>query len=411
MRILLATRSLAAPAGSETYVETVAPELRRLGHDVEVWAPLHGVVAERLRAVGVPVLRHLDDRDGPPPDIAHVQHSSMAMRVRGRFPDLPLVYVCHSSVLDIEDPPAIARPQAIVAMSDVVTRRLEAGALAERVPIVRLRQPVTVPFSDSELQPLPDAPRTAVLVGDRAGLIRSEVEQACADHGIDLNVVGTGAERVDDLQPAFMRADLVFAVGRSLLEAMALGRACFIVDDRGAWGFLSEQSYADAERQAFSRLTDPPTDPIVVQLEQYRPSLGSAAAALARRHHSSRTHARDLVEVYRQALEAPPPGPIDPLEWYDACADDQEEMFRLTFAHRAAEWTITALEHEIARLREARTSQVSHLAACREELAARCEELAARDADLTAIQATRVVRWSQPARSLYTRLRGPQEPG
>ena len=49
MRIVLATEALTAVGGTETYVVTVAEHLMRLGHDVRVYAPHLGEMAELAR--------------------------------------------------------------------------------------------------------------------------------------------------------------------------------------------------------------------------------------------------------------------------------------------------------------------------------------------------------------------------
>ena len=134
MRVLLTTRALAQPGGSETYLVTVARELRALGHELTIYSPELGSIAQRMRAEGFEVL---DSLDGCPlPDVAHVQHATTAFRVRGRFPELPMVFVSHSSIYDIENVPALASPQAVVVLSDVVGRRVRAGAWADTGTVV-----------------------------------------------------------------------------------------------------------------------------------------------------------------------------------------------------------------------------------------------------------------------------------
>jgi hypothetical protein len=56
MRIVLSYESFEGFAGSETYTLTVARELDRLGHDVAIYSPRRGAMAEYARRQGVRVL-------------------------------------------------------------------------------------------------------------------------------------------------------------------------------------------------------------------------------------------------------------------------------------------------------------------------------------------------------------------
>lgn len=417
VRILLATRSLAMPGGSETYLETVAPELVQLGHEVTAYSPLLGKVAERLREAGIEVR---DDLSGLAPDVIHAQQASTAMRVRGHFPTTPMVYVCHSSVLDIEDPPVAANPQALVTLNDIVDRRVRAGALGQAVPVFRLTQPVETPFIDPLRRQLPPNPRTAVLVSHRAGWIQREIEKACATLGIELTVLGQAENRPDNPIPAMMKADVVFAVGRTLLEAMSMGRASFITDDRGLWGFVTGENYADAEANAFARLSEKPTVPLSDLLAVYDQSLGDEMVRLARNNHSARVHAGKLVEAYTTAVTEVPFKTVDPSAAYEACADALEQCFMMGFATRDAKWQVAASTYELEVTKLDFQARVAHEITIREdhmakldmesnEIAAQREALRVeRDAlraELDAWRNTRMVRVLQPFRAFYARLR------
>ena len=396
MQVLVATRALAAPGGSETYLLTVVPQLRQLGHDVTCYSPVGGECAERLRSMGVEVHHHLNGLERP--DVAHVQHAPTALHVRGRFPDVQIVYVCHSSVLEVEDPPRGVDPQAVVALSESVARRLRAGTAPTPV---RLRQPVAVPYADDAVVPIAVRPRRAVLAA-HARMVEPVLRAACADEGIELVVMGAGDGVPDDVTPSFMAADIVFAVGRTLLEALAVGRAGFVLDDRGSGGFVDDTTYPAIEAGAFARFDPAPVtvDSLRAQLAMYRPELGRIGLELIRRHHSARIHARDLVEVYEKARSVEQLPGTDFEHILRAFGDALEEQFRLTFSHRAVAWQAAALERELADAHRT-------LAAAESKLAATSTELARVEHELAALRATRVMRWSAPLRRAVERRRRP----
>lgn len=413
MQILLATRSLTMPGGSETYLETVAVELAQLGHEIIAYSPLLGTMAQRLREAGIDVR---DDLTGLAPDVIHAQQASTAMRVRGRFPTTPMVYVCHSSVLDIEDPPVAANPQALVTLNDIVDKRARAGSIGQSVPVFRLTQPVTTPFIDPLRRQLPPNPRTAVLVSHRAGWIQDEIERACSAAGIDLTILGQADNRPDDPGPEMMKADLVFAVGRTLLEAMSMGRASFIADDRGLWGFITAENYADAETHAFARFSERPVIPLDHLLRSYDMALGDEMVRLTRVHHGARAHAANLVNVYTVAVNEVPFRQLDSSVAHNACADALEQCFTLSFAARDAKWQVAAAQYEIEVSRLDHQALIAdrdrHSAALDDELTrVRAENaklttsLHALQRELDAWRNTRTVRLLQPLRSAYARIR------
>jgi hypothetical protein len=343
----MSTRALVAHGGSQSYVETVVAELRRLGHRVVVYSPNLGQVAERLRSTGVDVVGSLDDVGAV--DVAHVQHVPTALFVRAGYPRLPMVYVCHSSMLEIEDPPELAAPQVVVVLSDLVARRLAASAVAGSTETVRLRQPVALTFREDGMVPIRDVPRRAVYAGRRSPTFETFLEGACSQLGVELELIGGISDSVDDLTPAFMRSDIVFAVGRTLLEAMALGRAGFVLDERGSGGFVTQESYERIEDGAFAAFDPKPMTErsLVDQLRGYDPSIGRVGYELVRTHHSARSHARDLVEAYVAAIEADPPADVDRGDLLRALGDSSERRFQLENIGRMRVWRTTATEHRL----------------------------------------------------------------
>jgi hypothetical protein len=384
VNLLLVTRALSRPAGSEIYLETVATELRQLGHEVELYSPDLGTMAGRLRAAGFVVHESLDGVR--PPDVVHAQHASTALRARARFPSVPMVYVCHSSVLDIEDVPPMAVPQAIVVLSDIVRARVEASALGAEVDVVRLRQPVAVPFTDGGLVPIGATPTTATLVAHRSAHVEPVLREVCGAHGITLHTIGGDGNRVDDLTSHLMGSDIVFAVGRSLLEAMAIGRAAFLLDDRGSGGFVTAESYPGMERGTFAAFDPEPCtrELLTAHLRHYDPELGRLGRELVRRHHSSRVHARELVAVYQGAVEAPPPVPPETRALMEAFADSLEATFHYSYLARDAQWTAAVTERRNGVLEQEKADLAAHL---------------------EALENTRAMRLIRPARAGYERLR------
>jgi hypothetical protein len=302
MRILLTNAALHARGGTESYLETVAPALRALEHDVHLYSPALGDVAAGLRALGFPLY---DDVAALPDDIdvIHGQHANAVAGVRTRFPTIPLVFVSHSWFVPIEDPLADLGISAAVALNDRVEARLRVHAATADLPVHRLRQPVEVSFADVHRIRLPQRPRWAVSVSRKLDGRLRELREACARHGIEL--ISLGGPGADGNPLEHVRAaDIVFAIGRSALEGMAAGRAVVIVDETTQGGWVTPASYDSLERDGFTGLGGTHDQPVSDVLAEYSADHGVMARSLVLRHHASQAHAEQLVAIYRSVLGA-----------------------------------------------------------------------------------------------------------
>src|SRR5581483_4510277 len=262
------------------------PELVLLGHEVVLWSPQLGDLADELRAIGCRVEGDLAAVGAV--DVIHAHHASTALAARAQLPTTPMVFAAHSWILDIEMPPDAARPAALVAYNEQVAARLRASALGERVPVHRLRQPVTINGMETYRTPLGPRIRLAVAVSnhlrDRLPMLRT----ACERVGATLDAY-TPARPTKDPQTVMMAADVVFGSGRVALEAMALARATFVFDELCSVGFVTTERYAEMESVNFTPVISEgvTVDHIVRELRTYRPELGLQARELAVRHHAA----------------------------------------------------------------------------------------------------------------------------
>jgi len=136
-----------------------------------------------------------------------------------------------------------------------------------------------------------------------------------------------------------MRSDVVFAVGRTALEAMALARAAFVFDQTGAAGFVTADRYPAFEACGFTPVPGAPLTikSLVAELERYEPGLGQLGRELVGRHHAAPTHAAQLVEVYRSVMTAPAV-PAHAPDALTELAVLEQRCFDLEHRARRAEW-------------------------------------------------------------------------
>jgi hypothetical protein len=340
VKLLLTNRSLEVRGGSESYLETVAVELAQLGHEVEIYSPRRGVDLEnRLRGKGLPV-HHTIDALARDYDVAHVQYASTAYELRGARPELPIVFACHARALDNQDAPWLAAPAALVAFNDRVLSRLEANRLSETVPVYRLRQPVHTEVNEPGRVLIHQRPRRAMVISRRFALQEQRLRRACDALDIELAVFRPGLSE-DEVRGEMMRSDVVFGSGRTVLDAMALGRAAFVLDEEGSWTWVSHQNYEVMEGLGFVPTSDhAPRDvpDLIDEVARYDPELGRHGYELTAQYHSARVHAGELIDVYRPAAAVAPSRPPGIGELFAALAPLADRLDENRNELRAAQW-------------------------------------------------------------------------
>lgn len=420
MRVLITNFELVHRGGSQGYVRDVATGLAARGLQPLVFTPHPGPAADALRAAAIPVV---DDpaRLGEAPDVIHGQHHLPTMTALLAWPGVPVVSFCHGWLPPQELPPRHPRILRYVAVDRLRRERLvsEEGIAPERVEVlpnfVDLRRFRPRP-------PLPARPRRALVFSNQAaeGGWLEAVRAACRGFGIAVDVVGLDSgrviERPEEVLPGY---DLVFARGRSAMEAMAVGAAVVLCDMEGA-GPLVTRAGVERLRDAnfgLAALTAPATvRHLAEQIGRYDAADAAAVSAWLRPHADAERVLDRLVAIYREviaeAAAAPVPSPADEsrsaaaylLRWNRA-AEEAERVLAETHARKAAvEGAFALAEAQRLELRAERDALRREAL----DLGAEVGELRAALGELRSTAAFRVREWLLARPSLaaaYQRLR------
>ena len=315
--VLFTNNALAQRAGSEIYVRDVAIALQHRGHRPTAFSLVLGPVAAELRAATIPVVDDVT-RIGERPDVIHGHHHVETLIAALAFPDTPVVNFCHGWVPWEEMPllhPAVRR---YVAVDEACVDRLvrEEGIPPERIELL-------LNFVDLERfrcrLPLPTLPARALVLSNGATVdgYAGVIAAACESAGIAVDIVGAAAGNPSDAPEVLLAGyDLVFAKGRTALEALAVGCATVVADRAGAGPLVTTDNYQQLRRRNFGiRELHHAHD-----VDWYREQIGryssGAAAAVSRRvrEDAGMQPAIDrLIAIYQAAMAAPP-GRGDPWE-------------------------------------------------------------------------------------------------
>jgi hypothetical protein len=394
VRILI-TASQFGLGGTETYSVTVAEQLERLGHPTRLFAGHATAEGRELAAerglrltVGDPAaLADLDDVDA-----AIVQDAASAYAL-ARSECLRQVFVVHG-VASFEHPPqAPAPPPPAVVLNERIRTRL--GALGTPPEIVRLRQPIDIERFRPRGASRPRARRVLVfsnyLGADRLGI----VEAACEGLGLELVRLGVGAGASVSPQQAIAEADIVVGYGRSVLEAMAMGRAAYVWERGGGDGWVTPESYADLEADGFSGgATDAVIDAarLSADFASYRPEMGTLAFDLVRKHHKATRHVEALLGLLERARAPASKGPL-------------EELALLVRAEARAANRAAQFEHQLGLRVEELERRGGEAEALRAAVAAEREGRLSAQRQLEAVASSSSWRLTAPLRWASSRLR------
>lgn len=312
--VLFTNNALASRAGTETYVRDAALALLRRGHRVMAFSLVLGEMADELRRATVPVVDDLA-RVGAPPDVIHGHHHVETLIAALAFPGVPVVNFCHGWVPWEEMPllhPAVRR---YVAVDEVCVDRLirDEGIAPAQVDLL-------LNFVDLNRfrprPPLPLRPARALVLSNAAtpGNYASAIASACRAAGLTTDIVGLSAGNATTAPETLMRSyDLVFAKGRTALEALAVGCAVVLADSAGAGPLVTTDDYAALRARNFGirELTRPhDMEWYSTQLARYDPAAAAAVSARVRAEAGLEPAIDRLLEIYAAAM-ASAPGPGD----------------------------------------------------------------------------------------------------
>jgi len=307
LKILFTHHSLVYRGGSELFVIETARALQRAGHDVAIYAGKIGPVADELQPDGIPVVP--DPRLCPwTPDIIHGQHRLHALKALTAFPRTPAVLHIHGFMPALEKPFVHPRILRYLVISPGSVEFWSRGLGVDRDRFQLVLNSIDLSRFDAVRQP-PARLQTALLYANTGPQARelAEIERACAAQGIKLHRAGLWTGRQEHHPERLLpRFDLVFASGRSALEAAASG--CGVIPWSGdmADELLSPSNYARLRGQnmapTFFSHHKVSEEWIRQQISAWDPDNVTAVTAKVRQDCADRDTAAELAAIYEQVV-------------------------------------------------------------------------------------------------------------
>ena len=299
--VLMASSSVATRAGSDLYARDLALGLLRNGWRPVVYASRIGPVAEEIRRATIPVISDLGAATMTP-DIIHGNHGFELLAAMFRWPDVPAVFVCHGGLSWDAIPPRLARVRKVVAVDENCRDRvvLEYGVPSDQVSIL-MNSVDLVRFARRGT--LPEKPRRALVFSNNAheATFVAPIRAACAERGISVDVAGVHAAPAERPETLLQQYDLVFGKARCALEALAVGCAAVVCDERGLASYVDSSSVAPLRRLNFGArsLQRPVTAELVgAEIDRYDAADAARVTDIIRDTAGSDLLARQFADLY-----------------------------------------------------------------------------------------------------------------
>jgi|SRR5882672_7462614 len=347
MRVLITNNTLAGRGGSELYVRDIATELLKRGHAPVAYSTVLGEVAQELLAAKIPVVDDLNNLTVAP-DLIHGQQHLELMTALLHFPRVPAIQFVHNSRSWHEKPIRFPRVLRYVAVDHACRDLLREHDIPEQCTRVLLNFVDLARFK-SRPEPLSPTPQRALLFSNYASeeTHLPAVREACARANIKLDVVGSKTNNAT-AQPekVLTEYDLVFAKGRSALEAMAVGAAVLLCDYEGSGPMVTTTNFSHLRPLNFGRRTlDGPLDAAVImeEIKRYDQAEALRVSQTVRASAGHEPVIDELGSLYEEVIR----------EFaQNGCGDELAEDRAAAAYLRQLKMDITANSDAAARLRE-----------------------------------------------------------
>lgn len=271
MKILLGNNTLDWLAGSELWTLTLAAELKRLGHEVTAYSPQLGFIATKLEALGVRCIKEITGESGIKPfspileepqsgfDIVICAHYEITKYIKSRLPNVPIIAVVHGIIhknpetgeIFPEHPVTEFKVDQYLAVSEEVQDLL--------LQVYGIQAKLLRNFFDLDRfkkeGKLPAAPKT-ILVNSNYWGVDDEINKIIKEVADYYNAkfIGIGANFAStfEVESVIKDADIVFGMGRSVLEGVCMGKIGVVHGRWGTGGVITPKSYPELIKTNFS---------------------------------------------------------------------------------------------------------------------------------------------------------------
>lgn len=254
MKILLTNHHLINFGGTEAFTLELAKGLKQNGHKVVVYSKFIGELAPLLTKEAIPYTSNLSLIQNQNFDLSHVHHNISALEIRNTFPNLPIFYLSHGAAHFLEQPPQLELNIALFgAVSEGIALNMNKSGIP-RKKLVVFRNIV----NEQHFYPktaFNSRPKKALILSAKIDEKKETVIRAsCKQLAIKATAVGGrfGEVPYRAIAGLIQKADIVFTIGRGVVETMMCGKIPVVFDVFGGDGMVTPDNFALLMRRNFS---------------------------------------------------------------------------------------------------------------------------------------------------------------
>jgi len=307
LKILITNHHYLEFQGSELFTLNLIEYLISEGHSVILYTKYIGKLKIILDRINVKVVNDLEIIKDENFDIAHIHHNILAIEVRYYFPNLPIVFMSHGVIPFLEQPPRINLGiENYLAVSDEVKENLiYYGIESNKIEIFRNK---VSPSLFKEENQINKNPSKALVISNKIDINTEKIIfEACSLLNIDVEFIGSRFKKVSPKMVAkkINSSDIVFSLGRGVIETMMCGRIPIIFDLNGGDGIVQPHNVKEYMKKNFSGRTNNKmftVDEIVKEIRKYKYENGRILKEIASELFNS-DDMNIMVNLYKKTIE------------------------------------------------------------------------------------------------------------
>ncbi len=308
MKILITNHHLRNRAGSELFTFELAKHLKERGHNVFVFSFDLGGIAEKIKELNISVTDNLSDFRNIRFDIIHAQHNIAAIIARSVFQKVPMVFMSHGFLPELEQSPSIDLGiSKFIAVSEEVAENLKKNNRIpdEKIEIIRNFVDTQKFISKKNVNRVPK--KLLVISNHYIDQVKNIVERSCIDLDIEVRHIGLPENSVENVVDYINESDIIVTLGRGCLEAMACERNVIVYDIHGGDGFLDEKNFYDIRKNNFSGRRNGfiySVEEFKNEISKYNPDQGKKLRKIIENENSINTIISSIEKIYFSVLKS-----------------------------------------------------------------------------------------------------------
>jgi tetratricopeptide (TPR) repeat protein len=308
-RILLTNHQLIHNSGSEIFTLNIANYLKQNNCEVIVYSKYLGELKDNFKKLGIKVVDNLEKIKNIKFDIAHVHHNINAIEIRYFFPDLPIIFLSQGVIPFLEQPPMFdINISHFFAISEEIKVNLVSKGIDEKqiTTIGNIIDPNTF-FPVGKIN---NTPRRALIISAKISDEKANIIKAACDAlKIGYTFIGGrfGEVSQNEVNQLIQQADIVFSLGRGIIESMFCERIPIVFDYAGGDGMVTPKNFDEIRKNNFSgrRFAKNFTvEELIEEIKKYNPDDAPLLREKASELYSAPNVVKQLLSAYKSAIES-----------------------------------------------------------------------------------------------------------